>query len=296
MDGLEALGLTTVDVARDGQILGSRISADPTGATEVPGVWVAGAATDVTAQVIGAAAAGLTAGAAINADLVGEDTRAAVDEYRRRTHGMFDRDAWEQRYRAHPAMWSGKPNAQLVAEASDLRPGRALDVGCGEGADAVWLAERGWQVIAVDIATAALDRAATHAARAGADVAARIMWTHADLRAEPPAESAYDLVSAQYMQLPSGARRALFARLAAAVAPGGTLLIVGHHPSDHHATHQHFPDKFYTAQDIAAALGRTEWRIVAAETRVRAAHDGESRDAVLVARRRERADSWTVRW
>lgn len=129
-------------------------------------------------------------------------------------------------------MWSGRPNPQLVAEAAELAPGRALDVGCGEGADAVWLAQRGWQVTAVDIADTALRRAAGHAAEAGADVADRITWTRADLREQPPAEGRYDLVSAQFMHLPGDTRRPLFARLAAAVTPGGTLLIVGHHPSD----------------------------------------------------------------
>ncbi|MGC9669472.1 FAD-dependent oxidoreductase [Planosporangium sp. 12N6] len=290
---LESLGLTPVDVEVDGYVIGRQIPADPTGATAVPGVWVAGNVADVRAQVIAAAAAGVTAGAAINADLVAEDTRDAVDAYRHRVHTMFDEAAWEERYLSKPAVWSGRPNPQLVTEAGELAPGRALDVGCGEGADAVWLAERGWQVTAVDIATTALERAAAHAAAAGPDVAGRIEWVHADLRDQPPAEGAYDLVSAQFMQLPAEPRREMFARLAAAVAPGGRLLIVGHHPHDLRTTvhRPHFPDMLYTAEEVADSLDPAVWEVLAAEARPRTAVDPEGReitihDAVLVARRR----------
>ena len=290
---LESLGLKPVDAEIGGEVVGSQIPADPAGATAVPGVWVAGNVADVRAQVIGAAAAGLNAAAAINADLVADDTRAAVDAYRDRIATMFERPAWEQRYQAKPALWSGQPNVQLIAEASGLPPGRALDVGCGEGADAIWLAERGWRVTAVDIAQTALDRAAGHAAATGAEVAGRIEWTRADLRAEPPAADAYDLVSAQYMHLPGEQRRELFARLAAAVAPGGTLLIVGHDLSDLRTTahRMHLPDAMFTAEELGAALDPTEWQVLATDRRPRAAadHDGHEvavHDAVLVARRR----------
>ena len=290
---LESLGLKPVDVEMGGHIVGSQVPADATGATAVPGVWVAGNVADVRAHVIVAAAAGLNAAAAINADLVAEDTRTAVDAYRHRMRTMFEQDAWEERYRAKPAIWSGRPNPQLMAEAAQLIPGRALDVGSGEGADAIWLAQQGWQVTAVDISTTALARAATHAADAGARVAGRITWTHADLRLQPPAEGAYDLVSSQFMHLPEDARRDLFARLAAAVAPGGTLLIVGHHPSDLQTTahRMHFPDMMFTGEQIAASLDPTTWQVLAAEARPGATVDPEGRDitihdAVLVARRR----------
>ena len=290
---LESLGLTPVDVEIDGHVIGSQIPADSTGATSVPGVWVAGNVSDVRAQMITAAAAGLNAGAAINADLVAEDTRDAVDTYRHRVRTMFDESAWEERYRARPAVWSGNTNPQLVAEAAELTPGRALDVGSGEGADAVWLAKRGWRVTAVDISTTALQRGAAHAATAGSDVAGRIDWTHADLRDHAPAESAYDLVSSQFMHLPGEARRELFARLAAAVAPGGILLIVGHDPSDLRTTahRMHFPDMMFTAEEVASSLNPTAWEVLAAEARPRAMVDPEGRDitihdAVLVARRR----------
>jgi thioredoxin reductase/SAM-dependent methyltransferase len=288
---LEQLGLKPVDVEYGGYVIGSVFPAEPDGATTVPGVWLAGNVADSQAQVVSSAAAGLQAGAAINADLVAEDSRAAVAAYREQVRMMFDEAAWEERYRAKPAIWSGRPNPQLIAEAVDLTPGRALDVGCGEGADAIWLAERGWQVTAVDISTTALQRATTHAETAG--VANAIIWSHADLRAAAPLGDAYDLVSAQFMQLPGDTRRDLFARLAAAVAPGGTLLIVGHHPSDlRTSAHRgHFPNMMFTGEEVAAALDPAAWEILAAEARPRATTDPEGKDitihdAVMVARRR----------
>ncbi|GAB3806184.1 FAD-dependent oxidoreductase [Micromonospora zhanjiangensis] len=293
VDGLEPLGLKPVDVELGGHVIGSQLPVDPTGATAVPGVWAAGNVADVRAQVIVSAAAGLTAGAAINADLIAEETRAALAAHRRTRAEMFTEAAWEERYSARPAVWSGRPNPQLVAEATDLAPGRALDVGCGEGADAVWLAGRGWRVTAVDISRTALDRAATHAAEAGAELAGRIDWLHADLRERPPEADRYQLVSAQFMHLPEQERGELFGRLAAAVAPGGTLLIVGHHPSDLRTTahRMHFPEMMYTAEEVAATLDPTGWEVLAAESRPRTVTDPEGRrtvihDAVLRARRR----------
>jgi SAM-dependent methyltransferase len=148
-------------------------------------------------------------------------------------------------------------------------------------------------VTAVDISRTALERAAAHAAAAGAEVAGRIDWRYADLRDQPPAEGAYDLVSSQFMHLPSEARRELFGRLAAAVAPGGILLIVGHHPSDLRtsARRMHFPDMMFSGAEVASSLDPAGWEVLAAEARPRAAVDPEGRDviihdAVLLARRR----------
>ena len=99
---------------------------------------------------------------------------------------VFGQDFWDERYRSAQRVWSGDPNPQLVAEVTDLPPGRALDVGCGEGADAIWLARSGWTVVAADISGVALERGAQHAREAGPDVAARIEWRQADLLASPP--------------------------------------------------------------------------------------------------------------
>jgi SAM-dependent methyltransferase len=206
---------------------------------------------------------------------------------------MFDQEWFEERYRSAPALWSGQPNPQLVAEIAELPPGAALDAGSGEGADAIWLAERGWRVTGVDFSTTALTRAAGHAATRGEEMAARIDWRQADLTAWAPPEAAFDLVSAQYMHLPPEPRAVLFARLAAAVAPGGCLLIVGHDFSDVAAgAHRPaMPEMYFTADELATSLPPAEWEVLVAEARPRPAkvHEGEEitvHDAVLRARRR----------
>jgi len=204
---------------------------------------------------------------------------------------MYDEQSFEERYRATDALWSGRPNNQLVAEAVDLSPGTALDVGCGEGADAIWLAGRGWTVTAVDFARTALERGRAQAETLGPEIAERIRWVHADVTAELPGDR-FDLVSAQFMHLPPEPRRRLFARLAAAVARGGTLLVVGHDFSDVAAgAHRPpEPERFFTAAEVAESLD-DGWDVVVAEARPRPAavhegHDITVHDAVLRARRR----------
>jgi SAM-dependent methyltransferase len=209
----------------------------------------------------------------------------------------FDETAWDERYRSHGALWSGQPNVQLVSEASDLDPELALDVGCGEGADAIWLAGRGWRVTAVDFSSVALERGRAQALEIGTDVAERIEWLRADLTRWKPPTARYALASAQFMHLPAGPREATFARVAASVAPGGSLLIVGHDPSDMQTTvpRPRSPELFFTADDVAASLDANEWDIVTHAARPRRATDPEGRtvtihDAVLHARRRAPAD------
>jgi SAM-dependent methyltransferase len=149
----------------------------------------------------------------------------------------FTREFWDDRYSSAGQLWSGQPNPQLVAHTAGLTPGDALDVGCGEGADAIWLAAGGWTVTAVDISVVALDRAAAHAAARGDEVARRISWRPADLQSWDPGSQQFDLVSALFMYLPEAELSSLHRRLAAAVRPGGTLLIVLHHPGSMHAGH-----------------------------------------------------------
>ncbi|SFO77711.1 Major Facilitator Superfamily protein [Actinomadura madurae] len=144
--------------------------------------------------------------------------------------GMDDttthQEYWDGRYSEHHHLWSGDPNAVLVEEVTGLEPGTALDLGCGEGADAIWLARRGWRVTAADISGVALERAARHAAEAG--VADRVDWQRHDLAVSFP-EGTYDLVSAQFLHSPADMpREEILRSAAAAVAPGGVLLIVGH--------------------------------------------------------------------
>ena len=199
---------------------------------------------------------------------------------------------WDERYRSQHRVWSGRPGDVLVELTSDLPAGRALDAGCGEGADAVWLAGRGWQVTAVDLSSVALARGAEEAAALGNGLVDRIEWVHADLTAWSPAEPAYDLVSAQFLQLPASVRDGVLRRLAAALAPGGSLLVVGHHPSDLHTTVRRppLPELFFTAEDVAALLDPSGFEVLVSEARPRPATDPEGRtvtvrDTVLLARR-----------
>ncbi|MDQ0754424.1 bifunctional 2-polyprenyl-6-hydroxyphenol methylase/3-demethylubiquinol 3-O-methyltransferase UbiG [Arthrobacter sp. B3I4] len=207
----------------------------------------------------------------------------------------FDESFWDERYRQHSehgSVWSGQPNAQLVVEVAGLMPGSALDVGAGEGADAVWLARRGWRVTAVDISSVALARAAA-AVAPDPETAARISWQHQDLTVSPPPAGTFDLVSAQYLHLPAPERDGVYHRLAASVAPGGTLLIVGHHPSDLETSVRRpsAPGLLFTAEQAAADLDPDEWEIITCAARPRATTDSDDvqvtvRDAVLNARRR----------
>jgi SAM-dependent methyltransferase len=205
----------------------------------------------------------------------------------------YDAAFWDARYASAPAIWSGRPNPQLVTEAADLVASTALDVGCGEGADAVWLAGRGWRVTAVDISDVALERAADHARSMGPDVAGMITWRQADLTKEVEFDELFGLVSVQFMHLPQPARDALHRRIADLVAPGGTLLVVGHHPSDlDTAAHvrPHRGDLLFLPEEIVALLDPSSWTVVAAESRPRTMIDGDGQtlrvaDAVLVARR-----------
>jgi SAM-dependent methyltransferase len=206
---------------------------------------------------------------------------------------FLTQEYWDERYGSAKAIWSGNPNPHLVATAGDLAPGTALDVGSGEGADAIWLATQGWQVTGVDISAVALERAAGHAAKAGDEIAARITWRRVDVLSWDPAPERYDLVSAQFMQLPQPALASLHRTLAAAVRPGGTLLIVGHHPSDLEtsAHRPHRPDVMFTADQVAATLDPDEWEIAAAIAPGRQMLDPDGqqitiRDAVLRAVRR----------
>ena len=183
-------------------------------------------------------------------------------------------------------MWSGKPNGTVVTELSGLAPGRALDVGCGEGADALWLASLGWNVTALEPSGVALQRATRHAQDAGLAVT----WMHAELveAALPPAS--FDLVSAQYpvlLRTPDArAERALLAL----VAPGGTLLLVHHAVDMHHLHEGGFDPADYVFPATVAALLDVDWAVEVHEQRPRTAPESGNGahavdDLVLRARR-----------
>ncbi|WP_043440492.1 class I SAM-dependent methyltransferase [Arthrobacter sp. L77] len=195
----------------------------------------------------------------------------------------YTQEFWDDRYRQHASrIWSGDPNRQLVSAAQDLPPGRALDVGCGEGADAVWLASRGWTVLGVDVSEVALSRARTHAEALGEPITDRLEWRHVDLLASPELPGGQDLVSIQFMHLPDPDRSRIFQQLAALVGVGGTLLIVAHDPSDRHAGVGRPPhaELFYTPQQIAALLDDA-WDIRACESRPRTQRTPDGRDVTI---------------
>jgi SAM-dependent methyltransferase len=171
------------------------------------------------------------------------------------------------------------PSPHLLAEAGNLPPGTALDAGCGEGANAIWLAARGWQVTAVDIAATALRHARARAAVTAA--AGRIDWVEADLTSWTPEAKHFDLVCAHYVH-PAGPRGALLGKLAEWVVPGGTLLIVDHADG---------APLTVAAEELAAALDPGQWDVAVAEARIRTAagphgHAVTLHDAVLRARKR----------
>ena len=178
---------------------------------------------------------------------------------------MFTAEYWDERYGSADSIWSGNPNPRLVSVAQELRPGVALDVGCGEAADAVWLAARGWRVTGVDVSTVALQRAERAARTAGPGLADLITWQQADVLSWEPDPDAYDLVSAQFMHLPWEDLQRLHRRLAAAVRPGGTLLIVGHHPSDVAAIPRpgHVAALMYPAERMAETFDGAGWQVEA---------------------------------
>ncbi len=136
----------------------------------------------------------------------------------------MDQEQWDQRYGSAALIWSAEPNCFVAEELTGQQPGSALDLGTGEGRNAIWLAGQGWQVTAVDFSPVALAKAARLAASRGVTVD----WQQADLRHYQPAPGGYDLVLVAYIQLPAAEFRALLALAASALAPGGTLLVVGH--------------------------------------------------------------------
>lgn len=204
----------------------------------------------------------------------------------------FDQESWERRWTqalgdGGHAVSQHLPNAHLIAVAAELQPGTALDAGAGHGAETRWLAERGWRVTAVDFSATALDHARASADRLGRDVAGRIEWIQADLGVWIPPPEAFDLVACIYVHV-AGSVDEFVRRLAAAVAPGGTLLLVGHRPVDPASGEPTAASDQVqvSVAEATAALGSAEWEIIVAEERPRERH-GSGVDAVVWATARE---------
>ena len=141
---------------------------------------------------------------------------------------VMDAEAWNARYGASEMLWGVEPNRWVVAETADLVPGEALDVACGEGRNAVWLADRGWAVTGVDFSTVALDRARGLAAQAGPEIEARLTWVQSDAHDGSRWGGPFDLVIMAYLHLPPHERQEALRTATGVLAPGGTLLVVGH--------------------------------------------------------------------
>ena len=193
------------------------------------------------------------------------------------------REDWDARYAGVTNLWSAKPNRFLVSEVGDLEPGRALDIACGEGQNALWLATLGWDVVGVDYSEVAVAKARERAAREGIEVD----FVCADLVEYEPAREAFDLVLVLYLHIPSTQRASVHARASAALAPDGTFLLLGHDrtnltdgvggPSD--------PDILYAADEIAAELPGLEIEKATTVLRDVAGEEHDAIDTIVRARR-----------
>lgn len=263
--------------------LGDVLSVDAMGATSVDGVYAVGNVTDPSQQVLQAAAHGSRVGGTVAFGLAEEDVRTA----HRPSGGAAD---WDHRYSGE-LMWSGNPNGSLVAEVGGLSGGRALDVGAGEGGDALWLSRHGWQVTASDISSRALDVVEVQAARRGL----RVTCLQADANArEPFPPKGFDLVSASYASVPRTPDLRGVRNILDAVAAGGTLIVISHDlEAMHDAQHEQRPfdpDAYLHIDDFVAVLKESgDWTIEVNDKRPRppgsatAAHHVD--DLVLRARR-----------
>jgi SAM-dependent methyltransferase len=205
----------------------------------------------------------------------------------------YDRDFWQERWsqalREHgDRLEQRPPNAHMTAELGGLRPGRALDAGCGHGTDTLWLAAHGWHLTAVDFAPTALAYARSAAEAVGPDVAARIDWVEADLAVWTPERDKYDLAVCLYVHV-AGSVEEMVQRMAAGVARGGTLFMVGHRPIDPAtgAATAAAGQVQVSVEAAVAALDPDRWELVVAGERPRPVA-GTGVDAVIRARRRPR--------
>jgi SAM-dependent methyltransferase len=200
---------------------------------------------------------------------------------------------WEEHYTEQDRVWSGRANVRLTEVAGALPPGRALDLGCGEGGDAMWLAEQGWRVTAVDISQTALDRAAADAR--ARNILERIDFQRHDMPHTFP-EGTFDLVSAQFLHSMAELNRPRLLRMGAeAVAAGGTLLIVDHAGPPPWASKLQHHHEFPSPDEVVASLklDNTAWELLRAEgvNREATGPDGQVGtlvDNVIVLRRRTR--------
>lgn len=179
----------------------------------------------------------------------------------------MDARAWDERYAASEMVWSAGPNQFVEAEVSGLAPGRALDLAAGEGRNAIWLAERGWQVTAVDFSLVGLDKGRQVLARHPRGRDLHVEWVQADVLEYDAGPVGHDLVLVAYLQLPTDEIHQACRRAFAALAVGGTFLLVAHDSTNltEGTGGPQDPDLLYTAEDVLAALDGERFEVVRAE-------------------------------
>jgi 2-polyprenyl-3-methyl-5-hydroxy-6-metoxy-1,4-benzoquinol methylase len=199
----------------------------------------------------------------------------------------MDRDAWNERYEAADLVWTAGPNQTFADEVGGLEPGTALDLAAGEGRNAIWLAKQGWAATAVDFSDVALDKARQLAEASQVEIETIV----ADVTTHVPPDGAYDLVAVIYLHLPDAERRLVHQRAAAAVAPGGTMIVLGHDTTNLTDGHGGPQDAsvLYTPDDVVSDLEGTGLTVTKAERvhRTVTTPDGDRTaiDALVVARR-----------
>ncbi|MHB1475873.1 MAG: class I SAM-dependent methyltransferase [Dermatophilaceae bacterium] len=204
----------------------------------------------------------------------------------------MDSTVWNQRYKDSELVWSAAPNIWVKQLTEDLPAGKALDVAAGEGRNALWLAARGWHVTAVDFSTVALQRARSLAKEQLGRDASRLETLEADVETWVPPARSYDLVLVVYLHLPKEQRRSVMRAAAEAVAPGGTLLVVGHDLQNLTSGHggPQDPTVLYRPSDIVQDIEPAQLVVTRDETVPRSVADGreqpvEALDALVLARR-----------
>lgn len=280
--------LAPLALTRDDSTFGSLLRVDGAGQTSHPRVWAVGNVVAPNANVPVALGAGSMAGAMVNWALVEDDAEGAVA-------AAF----WETKYHEAPRVWSGRVNPVLADVAAELPAGRALDLGCGEGGDALWLAGRGWDVTGIDLAPTAIARARDAAREQGVESTRFVAADALDALTGELAAAEFDLVTASFFQSPVALERAATLRAAAArIRPGGRLLVTSHaepplvHGEPAHAGPSHF---FSPEEELGAlALDEGAWEVELAEVRRREAvlRDGQAAtmaDTVVLLRRRNPA-------
>ncbi|MBJ8347743.1 bifunctional 2-polyprenyl-6-hydroxyphenol methylase/3-demethylubiquinol 3-O-methyltransferase UbiG [Antrihabitans sp. YC2-6] len=197
----------------------------------------------------------------------------------------MDAAAWDEKYAKADLVWGAPPNAVVVEIVTVLHPGRALDLACGEGRNAIWLATRGWEVSAIDFSQVAIDKARTVASKSPRSVRNRIDWATGDILTTT-FDGSFELIVVAYLHLPKDERRQVLRKAVDALAEAGVLIVLGHDttniadgvggPQD--------PDILFTPEDVVADI-EDEAQILAAEKRERHVEAGTAIDALVVAAR-----------